>query len=55
VESDGFFADGRVGMSTDQWKFVDGNTATWMSKARQADEEPLPDIELTLVRKPKDR
>jgi len=53
VQSEGVYADGRLGNSVDSWKFVDSNNVVWGSKSRQADEQPLPDVEMALVRKPK--
>lgn len=51
AESQGWFGDGRAARATVTWKYVDDNTMTWSSENRQADEQPLPDLKITFVRK----
>jgi uncharacterized protein (TIGR02246 family) len=48
---EGVLPEGQVVTSVNTWKFVDDNTAEWMSKDRQMDEAPLPDLRVTFVRK----
>ena len=49
--SSGVLEDGRVGTSTNIWKFVDDNTAVWQSKDRELDGVPMPETEVKFVRK----
>ena len=55
ITSEGVYPDGRLFNSTDTLKFVDDNHAVWTSKNREVDEHPLPDVEINLARKAKDR
>jgi uncharacterized protein (TIGR02246 family) len=51
IASEGVFADGRPSSSADRWKYVNDATMTWTSTNREADEKPLPDVEVTLIKK----
>jgi uncharacterized protein (TIGR02246 family) len=53
VESEGWFGDGRAASATVRWQYVDNVTLNWSSTNRQADEQPLPDLKVTFVRKDK--
>lgn len=55
IESEGVYPDGRMFSSTDTLKYLNDDAATWTSRDRQADEQPLPDVELNFVRKAKGR
>jgi uncharacterized protein (TIGR02246 family) len=54
VESTGVFPDGRHSTAHNHWKYGDDTTMTFSSTNRQADEQPLPDVTVTFVKK-KDR
>jgi uncharacterized protein (TIGR02246 family) len=53
IDSGGVFPDGRLAGAMNRWKYVDDKTAEWSSTNRQADEMPLPDVNVTFVRKAK--
>jgi hypothetical protein len=55
VESEGILPDGRVLTAVHTWKYVDDNTIEWSSINREADEVPLPDLNVTFVRATKGR
>lgn len=51
TDNQGTYPDGRRSSSNNMWKFINEDTFVWSSKDREVDEEPLPDIEVTFVRK----
>ncbi len=51
TDSNGTFPDGRRSTSTNRWKYIDEGSFSWTSKDREVDEQPLPDIEVTFIRK----
>jgi uncharacterized protein (TIGR02246 family) len=55
IDSESVLADGRVLTATHAWKYVDDDTIEWSSTNRQADEAPLPDLNVTFVRLTKER
>ena len=48
---EGSLPDGRVGTSTGTYKYVNDDTFTWSSHDREVDEQPLPDMQVTFIRK----
>ncbi len=55
IDCEGVFPDGKVSTSVHLWKYVDDNTVEWSATDREADELPLPDLNVTFVRKEKVR
>jgi len=53
VDCEGVFPDGRIATSINRWKYIDENTMEWSSTEREASESPLPDLNVTFVRKAK--
>jgi uncharacterized protein (TIGR02246 family) len=51
TDCNGTFPDGRQTTSTNQWKFINDDSFSWSSKDREVDEQPLPDINVTFIRK----
>lgn len=51
VESNGVAPDGRTGSSINTWKFVDDGHFQWQLTDRQLDENPLPEVDVRMVRK----
>jgi uncharacterized protein (TIGR02246 family) len=51
VATEGSLPDGRVGTSTSIYKYINDDTFTWSSRDREVDEQALPDVEVTFVRK----
>src|SRR5262249_22510527 len=51
TDCNGTFPDGRQTSSTNQWKFINDNSFSWSSKDRAGDDQPLPDIQVTFIRK----
>jgi uncharacterized protein (TIGR02246 family) len=51
TDCNGTFPDGRQTTSTNQWKFTNDDSFSWSSRDRVVDEQPLPDIEATFIRK----
>ncbi len=49
--SEGVYPDGKVTTATETLKFVNNDTAVLSLKNREVDEQPLADLEITLVRK----
>jgi uncharacterized protein (TIGR02246 family) len=52
-QSEGVYPDGKLTTSSESLKFIDDKTAVWTSKAREVEEQPLPDLEITFIRKAK--
>ena len=55
IENEGVLADGRILKAVHRWKYVDDNTVEWSSTNREVDESPMPDLNVTFVRKTKGR
>jgi hypothetical protein len=55
VATEGSLPDGRTGTSTNIYKFVNDDSFTWSSRDREVDEQPLPDVEVTFLRKKADK
>jgi uncharacterized protein (TIGR02246 family) len=55
IENEGVLADGRVLTATHIWKYVDDSTVEWSSTNREVDESPMPDLNVTFIRKAKGR
>jgi ketosteroid isomerase-like protein len=51
ITAGGIVSDGRHGSSTNVWKFIDNNTASWQSKDRQLEGIPMPETDVKFVRK----
>jgi uncharacterized protein (TIGR02246 family) len=55
VATEGALPDGRTGTSTSIYKFLNEDSFTWSSRDREVDEQPLPDVEVTFIRKKTDK
>jgi uncharacterized protein (TIGR02246 family) len=51
VATEGALPDGRTGTTTNIYKYIDDDSFTWTSRNREVDEQPLPDVEVTFLRK----
>lgn len=53
--SDGVLPDGETATAVMRVQYLDENRFLYTSKDRQVDEQPLPDLSITFVRRTKDR
>jgi len=54
VASEGSLPDGRTGTANNRYRFINNDTFTWSSHDREVDEQPMPDVDVTYIRKKPD-